>query len=130
MSSEKTHPLHDHERTDWNLNYVLVGFVALIISVTAILAASWWIFRDFRGSAESRVLGTGPAQPVLPPETRLQIAPSADWRLMLEQEKAALQSYRWVDRSRGIVRIPIEREMELIAQRGFPAAKPERSNTK
>jgi hypothetical protein len=130
MSSEKEHPLHDHERTDWNLNYVLAGFTALVIAVTVILLASWWIFRDLHGSAESRILGTGPAQPVLPHEPRLQTSPSADWRLMLAEEKAALQSYRWVDRSRGIVRIPIEREMELIAQRGFPAAKPEGRNTK
>ena len=29
---------------------------------------------------------------------------------------------RWVDQSKGTVRIPIERAMELIAQRGLPVA--------
>jgi hypothetical protein len=130
MRSENKLPLHDHERTDWNLTHVAVAFLTLVIAVIIIIAASWWIFRDLHSSAEGRVLGTGPAQPALPPEPRLQISPSADWTLMLEQEKAVLHSYRWVDRSRGIVRIPIDREMELIAKRGFPAPKPEKGQGK
>ena len=130
MSSENKRPLHDHERTDWNLIHIAWAFLTLVIAVIIILAGSWWIFRDFHRSAESRVLGTGPAQPALPPEPRLQILPSADWTLMMEQEKAALHSYRWVDRSRGIVRIPIDRAMELIVQHGFPAPKPEKGKSK
>src|SRR5262249_39060768 len=115
---------------DWNLKYVLVGVLTLVISVTVILVASWWIFCDLHGSAESRVLGTGLAQGVLLFEPRLQISLSADWRLLLAQEKAGPRSYRWVDRLRGIVPIPIDRAMELIARRGFPSTQPERNNTK
>ncbi len=33
-------------------------------------------------------------------------------------------NYTWVDESKGTVRIPIERAMELIAQRGLPVAPP------
>jgi hypothetical protein len=125
MNSKERQRRHDHERSDWDLKYVIWGAITLAISVSVIVAGSWWIFRNFENSAATRVLGTAPAQPLLPPEPRLQISPSADWRLMFEQERAALNSYGWVDRSRGIVRIPIDREMELIAQRGFPAAKAE-----
>jgi|ERR1051326_5022476 hypothetical protein len=130
MSREEKHPKHDHERTDWNLNYVLWGFITLVVSVAIILVASWWIFREFHDTAQSRVLGTAPAQPVFPAEPRLEISPSADWSLMFAEERATLQSYRWVDRSRGIVRIPIERAMEIIAQRGFRGAKAEGGNAK
>jgi hypothetical protein len=35
---------------------------------------------------------------------------------MLKREQAILNTYRWIDRSQGIVHIPIERAMELIAQ--------------
>jgi hypothetical protein len=40
-----------------------------------------------------------------------------DFRLKEEQ---TLNSYGWVDEKAGVVRIPIERAIELIAQRGLP----------
>jgi hypothetical protein len=130
MNSERTNLRRDHERTDWNLNYPLWGGITLVIAVAVILAGSWWIFRDFQRSAASRVLGTALAQPVLPPEPRLQISPSADWAEMFARERAILHSYGWVDRSRGIVHIPIERAMEMIAQHGLPTPNSEGGNTK
>ena len=39
-----------------------------------------------------------------------------------EREDLLLDNYSWVDQSQGKVRIPIERAMELIAQRGLPVA--------
>ena len=36
------------------------------------------------------------------------------------QEEQTLHSYGWVDQSAGVVRIPIDRAMELLAQRGLP----------
>ncbi len=39
-----------------------------------------------------------------------------------EREDLLLDHYSWIDRSKGTVRIPIERAMELIAQRGLPVA--------
>jgi hypothetical protein len=38
----------------------------------------------------------------------------------VENENKALESYDWVDQNAGIVRIPIEQAMDLVAQRGFP----------
>lgn len=130
MSSGERHPRRDHERTDWNLNYVMVAVITMVISVAIILAGSWWIFLDFQKSAASRVLGTALDKPRLPPEPRLQTSPSEDWAEMLAREQAVLHSYGWVDRPRGIVHIPIKREMEMIAQRGLPTPKSEGGNTK
>ncbi|MGC1963234.1 MAG: hypothetical protein WA676_10910 [Candidatus Sulfotelmatobacter sp.] len=39
---------------------------------------------------------------------------------ILLQEENTLYSYGWVDEKAGTVRIPIERAMDLIAQRGLP----------
>lgn len=39
-----------------------------------------------------------------------------------EREDLLLNYYSWIDRSKGTVRIPIERAMELIAQHGLPVA--------
>lgn len=38
------------------------------------------------------------------------------------REDLLLDHYSWVDRSKGTVRIPMERAMEIIAQRGLPVA--------
>ena len=38
----------------------------------------------------------------------------------LSKQEAILGSYDWVDQKNGVVRIPIERAMELLAQRGLP----------
>lgn len=43
------------------------------------------------------------------------------------REDLLLDHYTWIDRSKGTVRIPIERAMELIAQRGLPVAPPAKS---
>jgi hypothetical protein len=42
-----------------------------------------------------------------------------DFRLKEEQ---TLNSYGWVDQQAGVVRIPIEHAMQLLAQRGLPNA--------
>jgi hypothetical protein len=36
------------------------------------------------------------------------------------QEEQTLNSYGWVDHSAGVVHIPIDRAMQLLAQRGLP----------
>jgi hypothetical protein len=41
---------------------------------------------------------------------------------MHAKEDLLLENYSYVDRSKGTVRIPIERAMELIAERGLPVA--------
>ncbi|MGD0097368.1 MAG: hypothetical protein ABSB60_12795 [Terracidiphilus sp.] len=40
------------------------------------------------------------------------------------REDLLLSNYSWADQSQGKVRIPIERAMELLAQRGLPVAQP------
>ncbi len=59
----------------------------------------------------------------LPPEPRLQVSPRGDYAKELAYENQQLHSYSWVDRDRGIVAIPIDRAMEIIAKRGIPPQK-------
>jgi len=56
----------------------------------------------------------------LPPEPRLQTQPFADIRAQREREQHVLREYGWVDEKAGIVRIPIDRAMELTLERGLP----------
>jgi len=56
-----------------------------------------------------------------PPEPRLQVFPLQDLQALRTREAAALHSYAWVDREAEVVRIPIERAIAVLAERGLPA---------
>jgi hypothetical protein len=54
------------------------------------------------------------------PEPRLEENERTELRSYSVDEERKLATYDWVDKDKGIVRIPIERAMELIVQRGLP----------
>lgn len=54
----------------------------------------------------------------------LQTVASEDLARFRGEQARKLHSYGWVDRRKGIIRIPIERAMDLIAERGLPARAP------
>jgi hypothetical protein len=55
-----------------------------------------------------------------PPKPRLQIDPHADLEQLRAAKNAKLSSYGWIDRSGGIVRVPINQAMRLTAEHGIP----------
>ena len=56
----------------------------------------------------------------LPPEPRLQTTAPQDLKQYREGQDDILGSYGWVDIKAGIVRIPVERAMEVLLQKGYP----------
>src|SRR6267143_1378603 len=54
------------------------------------------------------------------PQPRLEENERTQFRAFIEDQDRKLATYDWVDKDRGTVRIPIDRAMELIAQRGLP----------
>jgi len=60
----------------------------------------------------------------LPPRPRLQITPALDLVEKREAENATLNSYGWIDRTSGTVRIPIDRAMDLLAERAKAVGDP------
>lgn len=59
----------------------------------------------------------------MPPEPRLQQSPRQDLKAMRRREDWQLSHYSWVDKQKGIVAIPIDRAIQIIAQRGIPPQK-------
>jgi hypothetical protein len=55
------------------------------------------------------------------PTPQLQVNDAAEMNEEIEQETGKLTHYQWVDQSQGVVRIPIDRAMQLTLQRGLPA---------
>jgi hypothetical protein len=113
-----------HELFDFDVRYIgwfSVGLVILLIATAGIaffMLGGWRISNavTVRQSTEGSVSG---------PFATLQDTPQDDLRKYRRSKAAELEGYRWVDRSGGIVRIPIERAMELVAaEAGTPAAAP------
>jgi len=80
------------------------------------------LFEHFvRSTGESSVVARPFANDhPIPPEPRLQSAPESDRALYLASQQESLTTYGVVDREKGIVRIPIERAMQLVLQQGLP----------
>jgi hypothetical protein len=54
------------------------------------------------------------------PQPRLEENERSQLRQLIEDQDRKLATYDWVDKDRGTVRIPIDRAMELIVERGLP----------
>lgn len=58
------------------------------------------------------------------PQPRLETNERGQLNDVRLPEEETLNSYGWVDQKAGVVHIPIERAMELVAQRGLPVHSP------
>ena len=56
----------------------------------------------------------------LPPEPRLQTTAPLDLKGYRADQDKILEGYGWVDPHAGIVRIPVDRAMDLLLQKGYP----------
>lgn len=114
-------PTQGYERSDANPRaLVLAGFV-LALLVAASLAVSAWISQV----TDAEILSEESPSPVRalrtsPPGPELQALPARELALVRAREERMLTGTEWVDPLNGVVRIPIERALELSLQEGFP----------
>jgi hypothetical protein len=94
----------------------------------AVLTALVFLFmslleRRFEGRRAERAVPPAVVEsvPAAPPEPRLQVTPAAELGALRVEEDALLRNYGWIDGE--TARIPIERAMEIISERGLPARK-------
>jgi hypothetical protein len=112
-----------HEEKD--VNALAVGLFGVCLAALCVVAVILLIglFRYFNGlEAARQVPVEAPAAETrgLPAEPKLQEHPRQDLKQMRDQEDQILGSYGWVDKDKGIVRLPIGRAMDLLAQRNLP----------
>ena len=119
------HPEIHHETSDVNIRGVLAFGGALIVVGLFISFVVWLLFQYLTAREAARVPPVYPLAAAqenrLPPEPRLQTNPRQDLRDLRMQEEQALDTYGWVDKNAGVVRIPISEAMKLTVQRGLPA---------
>jgi hypothetical protein len=100
----------------------VLGLASILIVVHFLI---WGVFQLLKQDAKSedRPLPPGVSKQFarLPPAPRLEDRPLAPRAQLNARENRILGTYGWVDKKAGTVRIPIERAMDLITNRGLPA---------
>jgi hypothetical protein len=114
---------HDHERKDVDVPTLFTIAFLLLVSCIAIFIVVTLMMRYFKVHEPAVTAG----QANLPvgrtkefPEPRLEVKPGASLAELRAAEDADLNSYGWIDRNTGTVRIPIDRAMQLLLDRGLP----------
>lgn len=116
-----------YERRDASIPALLQFGFWLAVIIIVVLVAMKWTFFYF---AKTQELGP-PASPLatenarlLPPNPRLQAHPRADLENYCQAEQHEINSYGWVDQQDGIARVPVDRAMDIVIERGLPARTP------
>jgi hypothetical protein len=122
-----------HERTDADVWALSKFAIALLLMCIASFGLVFALFRYF----ESKYGGVLPraSQSMaldarhLPPAPQLEVTETEDLAAQRAAEQQILSSYGWVDREHGIVRIPIEQAIGLLASSHLPARQTEQPVT-
>ena len=96
-------------------------FLGLVLVLTSLVC--WGLFKYF----SVHDANPAPASPFagereLPSGPNLQVNPRQDLLRFQAKQEQSLESYAWENRATGTVRVPIERAMELLVQKGLPVA--------
>lgn len=113
-----------YETSDANVGGVAkfaIGLAVISAIALVLMVVMLNYFRAEKKAAEPALSPLAAQREALPPEPRLQIKPEADMDKYRAAEDSLLHSYGWVSREAGVVRLPIDRALELTAQRGLPA---------
>jgi hypothetical protein len=104
----------------------IIGFSVGVIVVTIVAAAiMWWMSVTFKQREEAKDRAPSPLAEarvdLIPPGPRLQPAPPRDMEELAARDKEALTTYGWIDPAHGIARIPVDRAMSILAEKGAGA---------
>lgn len=132
-----------HEASELRITPVvwfLIGLTFGTVLICLLMAGLFDAFGNLANDAEGKPSPLASERQKLPPEPRLQLAPSTveqlerkqppnlkedhplqEMKRVRDEENKKLSSYGWVDEKGGVVRIPIEEAKKLILEKGLPA---------
>jgi hypothetical protein len=129
--------LHRDQRTDLQAGYELSdlrpGYIAffgiglsVVLGIAVVIASLITHYKTVQHARQDTPIPRLAREREAMPEPRLQVDAPNELRQMRAAEDAALDSYGWVDKDAGIVRIPVDRAMEILAKKGLPSRKQEK----
>lgn len=98
--------------------------VALVVAGLAVHGITWLLSVYFKGQLAKHdaplppVVAENPQQAA--PGPRLQSDPNEDMAALRAEENATLAGYAWLTPDKTAARIPVDRAMELVLEKGLP----------
>jgi hypothetical protein len=128
--------LHHDQRTDlppgYELSDLRAGYIAgfgiglaVVLGIAVFIASLVVRYKTVQQAREDTPIPRLAREREATPQPRLQVDAPNELRQLRAAEQATLDSYGWVDKEAGIVRIPVDRAMEILAKKGLPARKAE-----
>ncbi len=122
-------PVHHHETgngryetSDANFRSIVLAAAGLFGLMLFGLLLSWGAYALFYQHSEDP--GAEPktfTRPdILPPGPVLQADPHDELLVLRSAEDSVLMTYGWVEREEGTARVPINRAMEMMLEKGLP----------
>ena len=108
-----------HEHREVDVRFIVVSLIVLLIGAFLVCLLTIGIFRYFHN--EYLPAQATYTQPQLPPEPRVEEKPYLQLQNLRVLEDHVLSSYAWVDQNAGTVRIPIDKAIDMVAQKGLPS---------
>lgn len=121
-----------YEKEDLSPRGVIAFLIGLIVTIVIMQFVVYGLYKFFQGSEVVRQprsaamvtpnatlpQGQDPVQRF--PQPTLQPDPPADLNKFVAREDQHLNSYGYIDQKQGILYIPIERAIDIVAQQGLP----------
>ena len=115
-----------HETKDASILGIVLTGLGLAIGAAIALSIVYGIFQFL----STQPVTTAPPNPMaetsvqqFPPAPRVEEHPAVEIQELHAKEDSLLSTYGWTDKMAGVVRIPIDRAIDLELQRGFPVRK-------
>lgn len=125
MDPINQHGAPGHEERDVSVPAVTKFGLGVGAGVIVAIFLMWFLFDQFAVREARRTAKPEPMEAAnpqkLPPEPRLQPTPVIDLKTFRANEDKLLNSYGWVDQSKGVVRIPVDKALDLVAKEGLPS---------
>ena len=112
-----------HEMSDVSIRGLATFLIGLVVSLAVIVLAVALMFELLVDRAKEADPPQSPLAKLRggePPAPQLQQSPAFDMRMMRDEQDAALENVRWIDKDAQVVQIPVERAIQLVAERGLP----------
>lgn len=116
----ETPPVNRHERTEANARTLMwfgVGLLGLIVFGFVVTEITFHYYVGREPVAHPTALFT---KEQMPPAPLIQERTGQELQDYLKEQDHILDSYGWVDRKAGIVRIPISQAMNELLEKGLP----------
>lgn len=92
---------------------------AITFTAIALMYGMFYLLKGYNEASDATPTAME-QQRSLPANTRLQVNEPQDLKTFRAKEQATISNYAWEDKAAKVVRIPVARAMELVAEKGLP----------